>query len=102
VIKMKARKGLDLKHLTIIDATEVPAKPKRYTPYREMLKRIRKGKALVISDEELNVDTVRAGIKRLQRKGEFKQLIITQRKREDGVRVLYIVNPSEELPDTKD
>lgn len=99
VIDMVRRKGLDLEHLTIIDAAEVPAKPKRYTPYRKMLKRIRKGKALVVSDEELNIDTVRAGIRRLQRKGEFKRMVVTQRKREDGTRVLYIINPSEERAD---
>lgn len=92
----KKRKGIDIKSLTIIDASEVPAQPKRYTPYREMLKKIRKGKALVISDEEINIDTARAGIRRLQRKGEFTKLKMTQRKAEDGIRRLYIINPSEE------
>jgi hypothetical protein len=93
---MSKRKGIDLEKLKIIDESEVPAKPVRYTPYREILKRIRKGKALVISDEEMNIDTVRAGIRRIQRRGEFKRIIMAQRKREDGVRVLYVVNPSEE------
>lgn len=90
------RKGIDLKSLKIIDASEVPATPRRYTPYREMLKRIRKGKALVISSDEINIDTARAGIRRLQKKGEFTRLIVTQRKRVGGKRILYVINPSDE------
>ena len=92
----KKRRGIDIKSLTIIDENEVPAKPKRYTPYREMLKRIRKGKALVISDGEIGIDTARAAIRRLQKKGEFSKLVITQRKGEDGIRRLYVINPSGE------
>ncbi len=93
---MKGKKLLDPKHLMIIDESEVPAKPKRYTPYREILKRIRRGKALVISEEEARIDTVRGGIKRLQKRGEFTQLILSQMKGEDGIKRLYVVNPSEE------
>lgn len=93
---MRKRKGLDIKDLKIIDEDEVPAKPKRYTPYREIFRRIQKGKALVISDEEIGVDTARAAIRRLQKKGEFAKLIVTQRKGEDGIKRLYIINPSEE------
>jgi len=92
----KKRKGINLKNLTIIDASDVPAQPKRYTPYRELLKKIRKGKALVISDEEMNIDSARGGIRRLQKKGEFTKLTMTQRKGEDGIRRLYVINPSEE------
>jgi len=96
----KERKGIDIKNLTIIDASEVPAQPKRYTPYRQMLKKVRKGKALVISDEEINIDAARAGIRRLQKKGEFTKLKMTQRKAEDGIRRLYVINPpSEEGPE---
>lgn len=94
-MNMKRRKGLDPKNLEIIDQSDVPAKPKTYTPYREILGRIQKGKALVISDEEIGIDTVRAAIKRLQRKGEFTKLIVTQRKRNDGTRRLYVINPRE-------
>lgn len=90
------RKGINIKSLTIIDESQVPAKPKRYTPYRDILRRIRKGKALVISDEEVNIDTARASIRRLQKQGEFKKLIVTQRKFEGGIRRLYVINPSEE------
>ena len=90
------RKGIDLKHLTIIEESEVPAKLVRYTPYREMLRRIRKGKALVLSDEEINVGTLRAGIKRLQKKGEFKRIIVRQMRGSDGIKRLYVINPSEE------
>jgi len=91
----KKRRGLDLKRLTIIEEIEVPAKPIRYTPYREMLKRIRKGKALVISDEEMNTNTVRAGIRRLQKRGEFKRIVLRQMKDKDGVLRLYVINPAE-------
>lgn len=94
--EMVKRKGIDPKSLAIIDESEVPVKTIRYTPYRAILKRIRKGKAAVISDEEANIDTVRAGIRRLQRRGEFKRIVMAQRKREDGTRELYIINPSEE------
>jgi hypothetical protein len=90
------RKGIDIKNLTIIDESAVPAKPVRYTPYREMLKRIRKGKALVLSEQEVNIETARAGIKRLQEKGEFKNFEIRQMKLADGSRRLYIINPSAE------
>jgi hypothetical protein len=90
------RRGLDPKNLKIIEEEEVPAKPQRYTPYREVLGRIRKGKALVISDEEISVDTARAAIRRLQRKGEFKKLVLSQVKGQDGIKKLYVVNPSEE------
>jgi len=93
---MQKRKGLDIKDLKIIDEGEVPAKPKRYTPYREILRRIRKGKALVISDEEIGVDTARAAIRRLQKKGEFAKLTLIQRTCEDGIKRLYVINPSEE------
>jgi len=91
----KKRGEIDIENLTIIDESEVPARPKRYTPYRVMLKRIRKGKALVVSDEEVGIDTARASIRRLQKKGEFTNLVVTQMKGEDGIRRLYIINPSE-------
>lgn len=93
---MITQKKIDLKHLTIIEESEVPAKPIRYTPYREMLKRIRKGKALVLSEEEVNVSTIRAGIKRLQKKGEFKRIIMRSMKDKDGIIRIYVINPSEE------
>ena len=98
---MTEKKGIDLEHLTFIDATQVPAKAKRYTPYRELLKRIKKGKAVVISEEQMNIDTARAGVRRLQEKGEFKKMTMVQRRQPDGKRVLYIVNPSEEETEKK-
>jgi len=91
----KKRSGIDFENLTVIDESEVPAKPKRYTPYRKLLKRIRKGKALVLSEEQISIDTARAAIRRLQKKGEFMNLTVTQRKNEDGIRILYVINPSE-------
>jgi len=95
---MSTNKGLNPENLKLIDASEVPTKTRRYTPYREILKRIKKGKALVVTDDEANVDTVRAGIRRLQEHGEFTRVIITQRKNEHGVRMLYVINPSDEEP----
>lgn len=88
--------AVDLDNLKLINEHEVPAKPKRYTPYREMLERIQKGKALVVSDDEVNVDTVRAAVRRLQAKGEYKRYELRQLKSVDGVTRLYIINPAEE------
>lgn len=92
---MSKRKRIDLKNLTIIDESEVPDKPKRYTPYRELLKRMGKGKALVLTVDDVNLITARAAIRRLQRKGEFKQMVVTQRTVGDKKK-LYIINPSDE------
>jgi hypothetical protein len=95
------KKGLNLENLTYIDASQVPARAKRYTPYRELLKRVRKGKAVVISEDEANIDTTRAGVRRLQQKGEFKKIELIQRTKPDGKRVLYIVNPIDEETEKK-
>jgi hypothetical protein len=97
---MSQKKGLDLQNLKFIDQSEVPAKV-RYTPYRELLKRIRKGKALVLSEKDVNIGTARAGIQRLQKKGEFKRIIMVQRRLTNGEAVLYVVNPSDEETEKK-
>jgi hypothetical protein len=89
-------KSLDLDKLRIINAQEVPARATRATPYHELLKRISKGKAVVITEKEANIHTIGAGIRRQQKRGEFKRIILTQRRGEDGVMVLYIINPSDE------
>jgi hypothetical protein len=91
---MSEKKGIDLENLKVIEEKEVPKKV-RYTPYRELLKRIQKGKAVVLSEKDVHINTVRAGIHRLQRRGEFKKIRIQQGKLENGEVVLYIVNPSE-------
>jgi hypothetical protein len=92
---MSEKKGIDLNNLKFVDASEVPAKV-RYTPYREMLKRIKKGKALILTDKEANLRSVRAGVIRMQHRGEFKKLRTTERLLENGEHVLYIVYPSDE------
>ena len=92
---MPRKTKLNLKHLTIIEESEVP-KPVRYTPYRALLRRIRKGKALVLSNEELNIGTARAGIRRLQKRGEFKHIVLRQARGKDDIIRLYVINPSEE------
>lgn len=97
---MSEKKGVDLENLKFIDASEVPTKV-RYTPYREMLKRVRKGKALVLSEKNVNINTVRAGIHRLQKKGEFKKITTVQRRLENGEMVLYVVNPPSEESESK-
>jgi hypothetical protein len=97
---MSKRKGLDLENLKFIDATEVPAKV-RYTPYRDILRRIRKGKALVVSDKDMDINTMRAGVQRLKNKGEFKWIILVQRTMDNGEQVLYVVNPSNEEKEKK-
>lgn len=98
---MTEKKGIDFEHLTFIDEGQVPAKAKRYTPYRELLKRIKKGRALVISEDQANIETTRAGVRRLQEKGEFKRIQLVQRTETDGKRVLYIINPSEQETEKK-
>jgi len=97
---MSQKKSIDLENLKFIDANEVPAKV-RYTPYRELLRRIRKGKALVLSEKDVNLNTARAGIQRLQKKGEFKKITTMQRRLESGEMVLYVVNPGEEETEKK-
>jgi hypothetical protein len=92
---MSEKKAIDLENLKFIEASEVPAKV-RYTPYRELLKRIRKGKALVLTEKDVNINTARAGIKRVQSHGEFKRIIIQQRRLANGEQVLYVVNPPDE------
>ena len=101
VTTLTEKKGIDLEHLMFVDESQVPVKAKRYTPYRELLKRIKRGKALVISGDQANIETTRAGVRRLQEKGEFKKVQMVQRTRPDGKRVLYIVNPSEEETEKK-
>lgn len=101
MIDLTEKKGIDLEHLTIIDESEVPAKQARYTPYRELLKRIKKGRALVLSENEVNIHTVRAGILRLRKRGEFKRIMIRQRRDTDGIRKLYVINPSDEDTEKK-
>ena len=88
---------IDLDNFPIIEASDVPKTSARNTPYREMLKRIKKGKAMVIDPKATNlrITTVRAAIRRLQKKGEFKQLEISQRTM-NGKQILYIINPSDE------
>jgi hypothetical protein len=98
---MTERKGLDLDKLTIIDASQVPAKARRQTRYRDLLKKLKKGKAIVITDNEANIDTIRAGIRRQQEHGDFKRISLAQRTNEQGVRVLYVINPSEEQTEEK-
>lgn len=93
---MSEKKRLALDNLTFIDESQVPVKrTARYTPYRDILRRIKKGKALVISNAQVNIDTFRAGIRRLQEKGEFADFVVSSHKDFDGTVKLYIVNPTE-------
>jgi hypothetical protein len=94
------KKELDLNNLTIVDESEVPAQPKRYTPYRALLKRIRKGKALVLTSEQIRIDTARSGINRIKKRGEFKQIVMRQITEPDGTKKLFIINPSEKETQT--
>ena len=92
---MSNNQAIDLNNLQIIDESEVP-KTYRYTPYREMLKKVKKGKALVFDPSEvgIRISTVRAAIRRLQKKGEFKNIELSQRTVR-GKQFLYIINPSD-------
>lgn len=89
-----ANKKLEFKNLTLIDAANVPEVTARSSPYREVLLNIPEGKAVIITDDIGNIDTIRAGIKRLLRKPEFKHFEIKQLRESDGSRKLYIINPN--------
>jgi hypothetical protein len=92
---MSEKKKLDMDNLTFVDEAQVPVKRVRYTPYRDLLKRIKKGRALVISEDQVKIDTFRSGVLRLQKKGEFKRYYTRATTGTDGKRRLYIVNPSD-------
>jgi hypothetical protein len=92
---------LNLDKLEIIDEQDVQAKVRKATPYRELLKRIHKGKAMVITENDANVRTIAAGVRRIQKRGEFKRYRLAERHREDGVHILYIINPSDEETEMK-
>jgi hypothetical protein len=95
---MSTKKKLTEIKLTFIEESEVPVKPIRFTPYRDILRKIKKGKALVVSDNEINIDTFRAGVLRLQKKGEFTKYCMRGPQGIDGKRTLYVVNPTETKP----
>jgi hypothetical protein len=99
---MNEKKKLDMDNLTFVDEAQVPVKRVRYTPYRDILKRIKKGRALVISEDQVKIDTFRSGVLRLQKKGEFKSYYTRAHTGTDGKRRLYIVNPSETTPEEQE
>jgi hypothetical protein len=87
----KKHKGLELNQLKIIEISDIPDMS-RPTPYRELAEKVPIGKAIVVTDEEINIDSVRTGIQRLQKNGEFKDIVMKQRT-VDGLRHLFIMKP---------
>lgn len=80
----------------IIDESEVPERSERSSKYKRMFERIPKGKALVLSEEEVSLMGLRAALKKFQRRGLFKNLRATQRTI-DGKVKLYIINSTGRL-----
>ncbi len=91
---MTKKSALDINNLIVVTEEQVP-ETTRYTPYREILNSIKKGTAVVLSSEDVNIESVRGGIRRLQRKGEFKHIILRPANEANGVKKLYILNPSD-------
>ena len=89
------RKGLDFDNLNIISADEVPPKSRVHTPYRELLKRIGKGQALILTEAEVSLETASAAVRRLQRRGEFRDFKVTRRTI-NGEKKLYIIHENKE------
>lgn len=83
--------NMDDDDIEMIDEEDVPAKG-RGSYVVKLLKRIGKGKAMVLPDNDrYNFVTIRMVVRNLQRKGKFKQYEVTQRTK-DGVKKLYIVH----------
>lgn len=91
---MTKKSALDIANLTVVPEEVVP-EATRYTPYREILGSIKKGYAVVLSSEDVNLESVRGGIRRLQRRGEFKNIVMRPTNEPNGIKKLYILNPSE-------
>ncbi len=83
--------------LTVVSEDAVPAATPRQAPYREILKGIKKGTALMFSSEDVNLDSMRGGVRRLQRRGEFKHIIMRTAIETNGVKKLYLWNPSDKV-----
>jgi hypothetical protein len=96
-IKRKARivrQGLDLESIKIFPASEVPPPSRVRTPYRELLQKIGKGQATYLSPHDVSLNTAAAAIRKLQRRGGFKNFKVTRRT-VDGEKRLYIINEGE-------
>lgn len=89
------RKGLDLEHLNLVPKDAIPPKSKVSTPYRELLKRIPKGQAAVLTEHDVSLDTAAAAIRRFQRRGEYQNFKVTRRI-VDGQKRLYVINKDAE------
>lgn len=91
---MTKKSALDITNLTVVPENVVP-EATRYTPYREILGSIKKGTAVVLSSEDVNLESAKSSVRRLQRKGEFNHIVLRQANEPNGIKKLYILNPSE-------
>lgn len=89
------RKGIDVKTVKRIPASQVPPPVVRKTPWEPLFRSIANGEAIVIQSDEAAPSTVREALKRLQAKGKFTTLYATTRKAGENKYVTYVVNPSE-------
>ncbi len=92
---MTKKSALDITNLTVVSEEVVPEAITRHTPYRDILNSIKKGTAVVFSSEDVNLDSARGGIRRLQRRGEFKHIVLRTAVEPNGVKKLYVLNPSD-------
>lgn len=94
LIERKARRkrlGINFGNLTIINTTEIPPPARAKTPYKEVLRQITKGQALVLTEKEVSLETAAAAVRRLQKRvPEFKDYNVTRRT-VDGEKRLYII-----------
>ncbi|MCJ7559418.1 hypothetical protein MUO79_02215 [Candidatus Bathyarchaeota archaeon] len=92
-----ARKGLDLDHLNIVPKEEIPPKSRVSNPYKELLRRIPKGKAVVLTPHDVSLDTAAAAIRRLQKLPEFRDFTATRRTVDGQTRLFIIHEDIEEI-----
>lgn len=80
---------LDIDNLKFIPADKVPLR--KETKWDEIFNRIPAGSALVISDQQTNIDSLVGALHRRQRRRLFKHLRAVTRGKK-GNRTAYIIN----------
>lgn len=93
------RQGINFRNPNIIKADAIPPPSRASTPYKELLRKIDKGQALVLTDMEVSLETAAAAVRRLKRLPEFEDFTVTRRTVE-GQKRLYIVH-EDNTPEVK-
>jgi len=87
---MVRRFKVDVSNLTLIPLSKVPESVV-YTPWPDLFGKVPPGQALVLKEDELNPDTVRASLKRLQKRKQFMNFEVRVRGPRPK-RTTYILN----------